>query len=214
MQPNGADAANDRERPRPARRVYPAHRRRRHGRRLYGAGKIKLVQGIAERLQAAVIDVDRYVDPGRDAFVEALRGPELKAAVDAALVRSDMVFLSGVCARDVADRAGLDPALFVYIKRKTLAGVIADMDILDAEDGVQHEYWPGPGRGDRRLPSAPAALLKCPYRLCPRRRRAGRHSVPVSPGCADRARIGPPDHETSAAQLGDDLEQSRIGWNR
>ena len=128
------------------------------------AGKTVLARDLAERLQAGVVDVDGYIDRHQDTFVGALRVDELKSATEGALARSGIVFVSGICARDVADRAGLAPVLFVYVKRKTLAGVMADMDILDAEDGLFRRYRPGleaeiAGYHRRRLPCHNADIL-------------------------------------------------------
>lgn len=104
------------------------------------AGKTRLARMLAKRLQAAAIDADCHINRGQDAFIAALRADELKTAVEAAQARSKVVLVSGVCARDIAEKLGLAPALFVYVLRKTAAGVDGDMDILDAEDGVQHDF--------------------------------------------------------------------------
>ena len=103
------------------------------------AGKTWLAHDLADRLSAVAIDADDFIKRRQDAFVDALRAGRLKAAVDAALASSKIVLLSGVCARDVADRAALSPTLYVYVQRNTTVGVVADMDIIDAEDGLLNE---------------------------------------------------------------------------
>jgi hypothetical protein len=101
-------------------------------------GKTRLARMLAKRLDAAAIDADCHINRGQDAFIAALRADELKTAVEAAQARSKVVLVSGVCARDIAEKLGLAPALFVYVLRKTAAGVDGDMDILDAD--VQHDF--------------------------------------------------------------------------
>ena len=104
------------------------------------AGKTWLARHLAARLSAVAMDVDDFIKRRQDAFLDALRAGELKTAVDAALSSSPIVLLSGICARDVADKAALSPTLHVYVQRNTTVGVVADMDIIDAEDGVQNEF--------------------------------------------------------------------------
>ena len=84
-------------------------------------GKTTLSRALAERLRGVSIDTDDFIERRRGVFVEALRTGELKAAVDAALTLPKIVFVSGVCAREIADRAALNPVLFVYVQRNTTA---------------------------------------------------------------------------------------------
>ena len=104
---------------------------------------------LAKRISAAllgseVIEVDYFLEPHQDQYTAALRMIELREAVCAALKRSRIVILDGICARDVVDRMGCKPAHFVYVQRNSSAGVPQHLDILDQEESdAPSSYDPG-----------------------------------------------------------------------
>lgn len=81
----------------------------------------------------AVIHADDYLDKGTGHFIDALRFDELKSAISTALTGAAITIMEGVCARDILSRTGLTAALFIYVARKSPAGILGDLDILDYE---------------------------------------------------------------------------------
>lgn len=99
------------------------------------AGKSTLACEIGEALTCPVLDLDAYLTRQQGVFVDALRIPELIHAVDEALGRSSVVFLSGVCMLRVLKVTKLDKALSIYVRRLSSIGIPNDLDTTDAEDG-------------------------------------------------------------------------------
>jgi hypothetical protein len=104
-----------------------------------GVGKSSLARSIAELIGCEAISADEHVERGRGCYVAALRIDGLKCSVSGALERSPVVIFDGVCARDIVDRLGFVPALFVYVQRNSSAGVPGDLDVLDQEDRLENQ---------------------------------------------------------------------------
>jgi hypothetical protein len=126
------------------------------------AGKTYLARDVAARLGCDAIDVDEYIHRDHGIFVDALRVDDLVAAITAALSKSPLTIMSGICARAVVERLGLQ-AMFVYVQRSSSTGIPGDLDTLDAEeDGADVSHA-------RDLPPPHGEVLEYHARYKPRR---------------------------------------------
>ena len=87
------------------------------------SGKTTLArQLVSMRGAGSVLDLDAFVAPGNDEYIQALQVESLAAAIWRATIPT---ILSGVCLLDAFDRIGVKPDLHVYLKRMS-AGMWAD----------------------------------------------------------------------------------------
>jgi hypothetical protein len=99
------------------------------------AGKTALMNRIAVNRKWPAIDFDPYIECERGEFVNALRLPDLTAAIACARLQSPVVLVAGVCMREVLERIGITAVQHVYVQRNSPMGIPGDLDILDLEDG-------------------------------------------------------------------------------
>lgn len=102
-----------------------------------GAGKTYLARQIASAMGLTSIDLDCYLVKETGNFVSALRLDELTCAIGAALARSPVVLLSGVCMRQVLEAIDRSDSMYVYVQRNTSTGQVADSAFIDVESGVE-----------------------------------------------------------------------------
>jgi hypothetical protein len=102
-----------------------------------GDGKTFMARQMQRRLASCkAIDADCcFLVPEQQQFVGALLLEPMRLCIEAHLVRTPLVVLSTVCAREVVEKAGLLPRAFVWIEG------------LDADDHPAAKAWYAEDRG-------------------------------------------------------------------
>jgi hypothetical protein len=78
-----------------------------------GSGKSPLAFGLAERIPAKVVSLDRFLNRNRGSYVQHLRRQQLRKAI---LSHQGTVIVEGVCLRSVLRRLRLRAFRHVYVK--------------------------------------------------------------------------------------------------
>jgi hypothetical protein len=97
------------------------------------SGKTSLAEKLAHELHALLVHTDEYCTPVGDPLsyacsveishlAQVLRNPE----------SLQLVIVEGICLRDVMDKCGVNPEIYVYIKRVSSNGIWHDSFYLDA----------------------------------------------------------------------------------
>jgi hypothetical protein len=107
-----------------------------------GAGKTSLASALASSVGALAVHLDGFVAPGdvTRPYVNRLNYAALASAIEASSASTSVV--DGICLRDVLNRLGRTPDLYIYVKRISPAGIWHDgVDLEDFEAGT----WKTPG---------------------------------------------------------------------
>lgn len=92
-----------------------------------GVGKTTIARSLADILSGSAYDVDMALDRDRKHFVSALRMHEI---LEALALPSGLLFVSGVCLRQVLQNAQCNAGAHIYIKRMATSGWV-DEDEVD-----------------------------------------------------------------------------------
>jgi hypothetical protein len=85
------------------------------------AGKTYLARSTSKQIQCNWVDTDEFLIKNQKQFLGALRLDALRNHVEASLAATPLVLLSGVCGRQVIERAQLTAAAFVWVEKSSLA---------------------------------------------------------------------------------------------
>lgn len=106
------------------------------------AGKSTLGARLADRLHGTHLDLDDFVQRDQGAYVAALRGPSLLAAMRRA--RAPLI-VSGICSRSAQQKIGVQGAFQIYLKRVTATGWIDGEEVYGSLlDEVASAYGTNP----------------------------------------------------------------------
>jgi hypothetical protein len=100
---------------------------------LDGAGKSHLSLAIASELNAAVIELDEYVEKNRGNYVAFIDYAGLAAKISESL----SFVIEGVCLLAVIERLGVHLDCLIYVKRMSSSGLWADEDECEFPLGIE-----------------------------------------------------------------------------
>jgi hypothetical protein len=99
------------------------------------AGKSALRAQLATACDGSEVELDRYLVPKQDKYVDALKIPDLMTALDAA---ARPTFISGVCVLRVLEVLGRKAEVHIYVKR------MAKWGWPDADEVTEHARYSDP----------------------------------------------------------------------
>jgi hypothetical protein len=92
------------------------------------AGKSTLTRGMANDLCREYVDVDCFLTQKLGIFVGAVKYDDLTKRIDEAFLKSAVVLLASLCAKDVVERTGFTNVTFVYVYHDKTGGDFKDPD--------------------------------------------------------------------------------------
>lgn len=92
-----------------------------------GVGKTTLAKALADALDGSIFDLDSALNRDCESYVPSLRLGEIAEALAAP---AGLLFVSGICLRQVLEQAGRAANAHIYVKRMATWGW-ADEDELD-----------------------------------------------------------------------------------
>lgn len=98
-----------------------------------GVGKSRLSLHVARELNAAVIELDEYVEKNQGGYAAFIN----YSAVAAKIAESPTFVLEGVCLLEVIGRLGVHLDCLIYVKRLSSSGLWADEDECEFPLGIE-----------------------------------------------------------------------------